>query len=586
MGQHLVMAMPTTQWSLVLAHRNGHIGPPPFVPPTFEEETFEPRLKLERRMIAGFETLDHVSQMRQVDKANKVFRFAYTRGRDGNGKEKGYFKIPLLRDLIIMNDPNKIDGIKVSISRAEYERSTALLNAVGEMERIARAIPYFGLYKSVTAHLKKDFNVELDDVVLVSVDRGGRIPCLVLQHALGLSSMQSLKVDQGGSQLDRDMMYYFGRRGIFQNKHVLFVDSTVDSGRQLCVLERYFDDEAWKSRLGHRSWSLVGSNEYADDFHHHHNVNWGVDPDHTFEDNPDLMGVDYVPGSRTKVVECPSEAFKAIRACLLSVPAGVIYDAADIDAQIKSQREKWQQHQSLRRAKHEADVAIAETKYDEEVETFKRESAEQTLCDEAACEWSRIVGTKKWLRAVTQERAVLLEPLTQAILDDAPHTSHNILVVGNGKRAYVSQEQSDIIAETLGQHHALFAGTPKGNPGAVLAAAFKHAAKPEVRLYQPICTGDSWFGELPVVYKGQDKNEMREQMVKDSDIVLALGGTEGALREVLLALKFGKPTVLVKGWGPIPDYLLGSKRYNKLVHLHICSNLAEALRTILHIGKI
>ena len=589
--QRLVIAMPQIQWSLIQAYRSGQAGPPPFVPPTFEEEIFEPRLKLERQMITDFDALDHVQRMQTVDEANAMFRFAYTRGRDRNDEEKGYFKIPLLRNRNIMEDPEGINKIKVRISRAEYEQATALLQAVGEMERIARAIPYFGLYQFVTAHLDKDHNVGLDAVVLISIDRGGRIPCLVLQHALGLPSMESLKVDQGGGQLDEDKLRTFERNGVLRDKHVLFVDSTVDSGRQIRVLERYFENDSWKSKLGHRNWSIVGSNEYAENLSHHRNINWGVDPDSTFEDDPDLMGVDYASGSHVKIVECPSEASEAIRKCLLAVPAGVVYNAGDIEKQIASQRQEWQKHQKTRRVKHKMNVATAKAEHKKEVETYQKEREEQKLYDEVEREWSRITATKQWRDAVAQAQTISFEPLPETIPNGTPHNLHNILVIGNGRQVDVPQKVAELIADTLGPYHSFFAGTPNGNPGAILQTVLKRIAKPEVRLYQPGYQGAEGrvggsFGGMPVVFVGQEKEEMREQMVRDSHITLVLGGAEGTLREVLLALKFGKPTVLVKDWGPIPSYLLASKKYAKLPHFKACNDIAEAMQTILDATKV
>ncbi|MBI4158352.1 MAG: hypothetical protein HY505_01910 [Candidatus Yanofskybacteria bacterium] len=585
----ILVMMPSIQWSLVNAYKNGQAGPPPFVPPTFDEEIFEPRLKLERRAIVDFDTFDHVRQMQLVDEANEIFRFAYTRGRDDNDKEKGYFKIPLRRDRNIMERENGIDEIKRRISRAEYVLATAMLSAVGEMERIARAVPYHGLYKSVTGHLRKQFGVGLDKVVLVSIDRGGRIPCLLLQTALGLPSMETLKVDQGGGRLDEDMLRHFENLGTLRDKHVLFVDSTVDSGRQIRVLERYFDDASWKTKLAHMSWSIVGSNEDAENLSHHHNVNWGVDPDTTFEDNPELMGVDYARGDYTKVVEVPSEASEAIRKCLLSVPAGVIYDADDIAEQINSQFQQWHKHQAERKAKHKVTVATAKTEHDQEVETYRKEKAEQKVRDEVEREWSHITNTKRWKDAVAQASTVSFEHLPTSIPNGVAHNLHNILVIGNGKQVDLSTEASDLIADTLGPYHSFFAGTPDGNPGAVLKTVLKRIAKPEVRLYQPGYREgrvDDSFGGVPVVFRGQEKTEMREQMVQDSHIALVLGGAEGTLRETLLALKFGKPSVMINGWGPIPTYLLRSKKYTKLPHLKVCNDIAEAMQTIMDMTKM
>jgi len=97
---------------------------------------------------------------------------------------------------------------------------------------------------------------------------------------------------------------------------------------------------------------------------------------------------------------------------------------------------------------------------------------------------------------------------------------------------------------------------------------------------------DDSYGGVPVVFVGPEKEDMRRRMVKDSHIALVLGGAEGTLREVLLALKFGKPVVLVKGWGAIPTYLLASKKFSKSPHIKACDNVAEAMQTILDMTKV
>ncbi len=584
LSHFIQVIMPSIQWSLVDAFKSGQAGPPVYVPPTFEEEVFEPRLKLERRTIADFETMGHIGRMKSVDEANKIFRFAYTRGHDNNDKEKGYFKIPLLRYMYV-----DVDKIKIRISRAEYLLATAVLQAVGEMERIARAVPYYALYKTVTLHLKKHFGVGLDKVVLVSIDRGGRIPCLLLQTALGLPFMETLKVDQGGGRLDEDKIRQFEEQGMFRDKHILFVDSTVDSGRQIRVLEQYFNNKEWKARLAHKSWSIVGSNERAENLTHHFNVNWGVDPDSTFEDNPELMGVDYARGDYTKVVEVPSEASIAIRKCLLSVPDGVIYDADDIAEQINTQIQQWHKHQAERRAKHKVSIATAKMEYKREVKALHKEKTEQKVRDEVEREWRLITNTKRWKDTVAQASTVSFEHLPASIPNGVPHSLHNILVIGNGRNVDLSVEATDLIADTLGPYHSFLAGTPNGNPGTVLKTVLSRIAQPEVRLYQPGYQEgkvDNSFGGVPVVFKGQEKSEMREQMVRDSHIAFVLGGAEGTLRETLLALKLGKPSVMVSGWGPIPRYFLQSKKYAKLSHLRVCDNIVEAMQTIMDMTKM
>jgi len=583
---HLEIAMPSIQWSLVQAFQSGQAGPPPFVPPTFEEETFTPRLKLERRRIPDFESLGHVERMRRVDEANAMFRFAYTRGRDlDDGREKCYFKIPLLRDRNIMEDPEGIDRIKIRISRAEYERATAILAAVGEMERIARAIPYHGLYRTVTRHIRRDHGVQLGDIVLVSVDRGGRIPCLVLQRALGLPRMETLKVDQGGGALDEDRLREFTDRGTLRGKHALFVDSTVDSGRQIRVLERYFDAEPWRGRLGHRSWLVVGSNEYARTLAHHHNVNWGVDPDQTFEDNPDLMGIDYAHETHTKVVECPSEASETIRRCLLSVPDGWIYDADDIVAQIAEQRTEWERRQRVRRQAHRTEVAQARAEHGREVESWRRERAEARERGAIERALSRITASQRWHRALAAYQGLPEEPLPATVPNGNGHTFHNVLIVGRGRRD-LSDAAVQFVADHLGPHCSLFAGTPDGNPGAVLRAVVgnPNVPTPEVRLYQPEHArrpDAETFAGVPVEYVGPDKDTMRRRMIADSHVVLALGGREGTLREVLMAIEAGKPTVLIEGYGPVSAYVLAMRRFQRKPNLRRAANLPEAVAAVL-----
>lgn len=587
--QSIVVAMPNIQWSLLHAFRSGFAGgPPPFVPPTFEEETFEPRLKLVQKKIENFDMSDHSTRMTLVDQANEVFRFAYARGENyDTGEEEGYFKMPLLRDRNIMEDPEGIDDIRVRINKAEYERATAILSAVGQMERIARAIPYHGLYSSVTEHLRENYSIELDYVVLVSVDRGGRIPCIVLQHALGLPYMETLKVDQGGGQLDEDKLREFVRKGTLNGMHILFVDSTVDSGRQIRVLEKYFDDQDWKTKFGHKSWSVVGSNEYAEDLDHHFNVNWGVDPDRTFEDDPELMGIDY-GSSHIKVVEKPSEASKAIRKCLLSVPAGIIYDADDIDEQIASQRAEWEKQQAQRLKQHEQDVATAKAGHDEEVKQYQKEQASAKLLARVESKWAQVTASKKWRTAVAQAPTVSFESLPASIPNGTKHNLHNILVIGNGKKTDIPDNAVNLIVDSIGSYHSFFAGTPDGNPGVILKTVLQRVSQPEVRLYQPGYMRDKVsdsFGGVPVVFAGSQKADMRMAMVNDSHIALALGGGEGTLREVLMAHELGKPIILINGWGPIPIYILSSKRLSSSPNIKMCNGIVEAVQAVMEMTK-
>ncbi|MDO8463475.1 MAG: hypothetical protein Q7S96_04380 [bacterium] len=595
--QRLVVSMPEIQWSLLQAYQNGIIGPPPYVEPTFEEENFTPRLKLTQSKIEGFETLGHVERMRLVDTANEIFRFAYTRGVDeADNRKKGYYKIPLLRDRTIMDAHDGIDTIKKRISRAEYDRAIAILESVGEMERIARAIPYFGLYQTVVKHLRRAHKVGLEQTVLVSVDRGGRLPCIILQRALGLTEMHSIKVDQSGGRLDEDKLGELAKQGVLRGKHVLFVDSTVDSGRQIRVLVQYFDADKWRNVLGHSSWSIVGSNEYGDNLDRHCNVNWGVDPDDTFEDNPELMGIDYAPGTHTKIVERPTEASKTIRKCLLAVPDGYIYVAADADNQIEEQRKKWTERQKNRRAGHDQQVieeraehAQEVVKYKEQQKQARTEEAKRRKREQVERKLERITSSKRWKKLVANCTALPEESLPVALPNGTHHARHNVLVVGSGKQVDLPRSAVQFVADNLGPHCSFFAGTPDGNPGAILNATLtsNKVAQPEVRLYQPSFmqgrTDDS-FGGAPIMFVGE-KDDMRRQMISDSNVVLTLGGAQGTLREVLLALAAGKPTILIEGYGAVSAYVLSTKSTRQNPNLRPCKTLVEAAQTILDMSK-
>lgn len=575
--QRMELALGQVEWSLITALRRTGGALPPFVPPTFEEEVFTPRLKLERQRIPDFDALSHEERMHRIDAANEVFRFAYVDVPAKPGGVACHYRIPFTRNC--NTDPATIAQ---RISHDAYVRATAILAAAGEAERIVRAIPYHRLLLAVTHRLQADYGVGLEDVVLVAIDRGGRIPCLVLMRALGLPAMQTLKVDQGGGQLDEDRLREFADAGTLQGKHAFFVDSTVDSGRQIRVLERYMDDAAWRSRLGHQSWSVIGSNEMGRDLSHHRNINWGVDPDRTFEDRPELMGIDYAPGTHTKVVECPSVTSEAIRRCLLAVPDGWIL-TGDVDAQIASQRSEWARRQRERRRAHHREVRKQRVQHHEDVVALRR--AEALECQRARIEDAieRITATPRW--AELAQQALPIEAIPASLPNGTNHPFHNVLVVGRGQRD-LPDASVQFVADQLGVHCSLFAGTADGNPGAVLRAVLASAKvpTPEVRLYQPeharASVGER-VGGVPVVFVGPEKDDMRRQMIADSHVVLALGGAKGTLREVLLALEAGTPTVLIDGYGPVPECVWSDRTLRKKPNLIWCQSLIEALTTIL-----
>ncbi len=420
--QQLVVSMPPTNWSLLDAFRDE--GDPPL---RFKKVQLDvSAMSLEERLKA-------------VDDVNEVFRFAYTQAESEDGERKGrHYKIPLMRDCNV-----DIEEIKVPISKEEYERATSILNGAGRFQRIARAVPYSRLNQDVNQFVQSH-GYSLDDVVVVGVDRGGRLPSFVLREALGKADGYTLKVDQAGGsngELDRDKLNELIEKGVLKDRFVLFVDSTVDSGRQIEVLRKYFDSDEWKAKIGHRGWGIVGSNEDGQNLYNHKNINWGLNPDESFEDNPDLMGVDYAPGSNTRVVDYPTEASEAIKSALLEVPRGVVLDLSNL--------------QDLMRIK------------------------------KAYSQIAKSLTSKTWQKAEDTIRDLGVSGIEATVLEYQPiQPRKKLLVIGNGREATLKDEEVNYIADSLGSVYDVFAGTPDGNPSRVLDG-FTQRRKSSAQLYQP-----------------------------------------------------------------------------------------------------
>ncbi|PIR53073.1 hypothetical protein COU76_03030 [Candidatus Peregrinibacteria bacterium CG10_big_fil_rev_8_21_14_0_10_49_10] len=483
-----------------------------------------------RTRIDGFDGYTHAQKLQLIDYENRLFRYAYTDGReegdedDVDDEDREYYRIPLMRNFNV-----NIDDIAEEISEAEYRRAKYITENVGHMERIARAVPYHEIYREVKDHLKDTYCIELDDVVLVSVDRGGRLPSELLSIALNNKNRHSLKVDQGGRQLDEDRIKEFVESGTLQGKHVLFVDSTVDSGRQIEVLKKYFDDEEWTRQLGYKSWSIVGSNEDGESLYKHLNINWGVDPDTTFEDDSRLMGVDYSDHSHTKVVEMSNPASQKIREVFFSVPNGYVFDLSDFD--------------------------LEEVLSSDEAEKYEVPEGIQTrihaLCD--------MVVSKHELDAFRDSFDLGFLPLSETRI-----AGKKVLLIG-GANGDLSEDDVSAIANSFdGETCQIITGTERGNAGAVASRASKAWENYDVR------------------HAGSDEEQdrRRNEMIEQSDVVLVLGGARGTLYEALLALKQRKPTHIVRGWGYPAHYLSRNEWLQKNTPLQVASSVREALRNI------
>ena len=517
--QKLEVSMPPNNWSLLDAFKDEGDTPLRF-----------------KKLQLDFSGKSLEERLRAVSDANEIFRFSYTRAKS-NGKGRHY-KIPLFRDYNI-----DIKKIKIPITKEEYEKATTILNGAGRFQRIARSVPYFQLHQDVKQFAEfKGYT--LDDIVVVGVDRGGRLPSFVMREALGKDNGYTLKVDQAGfsfkGELDRDKLDELIEKEVLKNRFILFVDSTVDSGRQIEVLKRYFDSDEWKLKVGHRGWGVVGSNENGENLYNHKNINWGLNPDESFEDNPSLMGVDYAPGSNTRVIDYPTETSEAIKNALLEVPRGVVLDLSNLSDLMKIKRAYYQIDRALR-----------------------------------SKSWQKAEDTRRNLGVFGMEPTLLEHKITQP--------RKKLLVIGNGEEITINDEEVSYISDSLSELYDFFAGTHMGNPGRLLKRV-SQARKTSAQLYQPTYSRNDFEGdeifENSVNFHGETKEEFRENLVQSADAVLVLGGNEGTLRETILSIYAEKPVYVLSKYGVVGNYVMKSKSLRQNQNLHLVDNLPDAVQRL------
>ncbi|MDO8556509.1 MAG: hypothetical protein Q7R96_05050 [Nanoarchaeota archaeon] len=515
MQQRLVLSVQLplpTNWSLVDA---------------FKEEGHQP-LRLEKKEL-DLSGMPLEQRLRTVDEANEVFRFAYTTKETSEGTT--YCKIPLMRDKSV-----RIEDIAIPISKQTYKQATAILAGAGRFQRIARAVPYAQLYDDIKKYVEQQ-GCSLDETVIIGVDRGGRLPSFILREALGKTEGYTLKVDQAGGNngdLDREKLETLIQAGILKEKFLLFVDSTVDSGRQIEVLQKYFDNQNWKTKIGHKGWGVAGSNENGRTLAHHCNINWGLDPDQSFEDNPELMGVDYAPGSRTKVIDRPTTTSEKIKAALLEVPRGTILDFSGVETWLK--------------------------------------------LDKLYQKRDKILASPTWQTCITKDvlpRRTLTTNLTEL---PSKEQRERIAIIGDGKRLTFPWEVAEALAQAIAPHYNVCAGTPSGNPGMLLmqcakirpgsAQLYQHAdpeRKPKTR---------ELFGQ-PIIFRGETRAFCKESMIHDADRIIVLGGGSGTLTELLLAQFYQKPVYMLDNYGAVSRYAQRKKQLREHPQIHIFPELAE-----------
>lgn len=513
------IALPYVNWSLVDAYK---------------EESDKTR-RFKKKDLEGIDGLPIEERLKKIDEANEIFRFHYVQAEDQHGKKGRYYKVPLMRDFNV-----DIEGIKVPITKQEYQRATSILEGAGRLQRIVRAVPYAQIRQDVKEHVEEK-GYSLDDIVIVGVDRGGRVPTHVMRQALGQSNAYFIKVDQAGGgssgSVDKERLDQMISQETLKGKYVIFIDSTVDSGRQIEVLEKYFKSPDLKDKIGHKGWTVVGSNENGQTLDNHLNINWGLNPDESFEDNPLLMGVDYAGYSHNQVRAQPSQTSTAIRNALNEVPKGVVLDYENLNDLVQAK--------------------------DIPAEIRKAESS------------------KRWQNAKTAYQS---HRRTPSQINEFPKREpfsdqrRSVAIVGSGSFVDLSDAESEYLALALSPRYVFNFGTPDGNPGRVLRAVNEYCRDSNVTLFQPEYMRGKFYeaGDFPVEYSGQSKDEFRENFVRSSDAVLVLGGEDGTLHETIVALHAGKSVIAVKDYGAVAKYL-SSKKFKKFDNLSIVDSLPEAV---------
>lgn len=497
------IAMPPTNWSFADA---------------FEDEGTT-GCKLPSKRLEGLEGLSLDERLRKIDEANELFRFAYAK------EGKKYFKIPLVRNVNI--EP---DDIAVRITKKEHDYAKKVIAEAGRIQRIARAVPYREIREALLDHLGEN-DVDLEDTVVIGVDRGGRLPTHIIKEALGIKQAYFLKVDQGMEQIDDARFQKMIDSGILKGKYAIFVDSTVDSGRQISALRKYMDDEDVRKDIGHKGWVVAGSNETGITLDNHLNIDWGLDPDESFEDNPNLMGVDYARETHKKIRVQPTEMSNFIRDSIRAVSRGYVLDTSAVKGQMKPEK--------------------------------KAETAQETADADQQPD-------KKKVAAQTAQ-----QPKQSA----QPYAPKKLLIIGDGQNRTMTEKEAELLALRLEHGFEVFAGTPQGNPGYLLELISEYVANPGVRLFQPAYTkGQNGTNGFQVVYKGKTKDAFRDAMIKEAEVVLALGGNTGTYAEIQKALAAGLPTVVVKGSGYAG--ITAEQKNQGDPNLHLVSDLEAAANKV------
>lgn len=259
-----------------------------------EDRKSKPVIK--HRQISGFDHLDHLTKIQMIDAHNQPFRFYYVpASRDG---KELYFRVP------IIGNP-KVNPVLSAqrISREVYDRNAILVDNVGRLDRIIRAIPFQQLTVSLRRFLIATFIAEeeaklsglktrqrseaiasmpkipfYEKTVVIGLDRGNRLPPIILSHLLNPET-KPLFVSANGC-VDERILETMAKKGAFAGKHLLLVDAETIGEEKLESLSGILgpnSDPQWLRTLGHTGWSIASPSDNGHKIASNHlAIDWGI----------------------------------------------------------------------------------------------------------------------------------------------------------------------------------------------------------------------------------------------------------------------------------------------------------------------
>ena len=145
----------------------------------------------------------------------------------------------------------------------------------------------------------------------------------------------------------------------------------------------------------------------------------------------------------------------------------------------------------------------------------------------------KALNSKTWRNADKTRKDSRPSELEVQTLMSTSSQRRKLLIIGNGSKQDLSEDEARYIASSLAPIYDVIAGTLNGNPGLILDS-FREVGIGSSQFYQPRDSSDDYdnkevFG-MPIIFHGETKEEFRENLVESADAVLVHGGNEGKLR--------------------------------------------------------